>query len=102
MAMRSSRDATRPHIQRTKRRYHAGTTTATLKLSLPTDNRSDHRRMDRAMVRADSPEDHRSAERAGCDIARIKIAVVQHDAMRDGVHVVPHDHLAGRYRCRIR
>src|SRR5262245_4554408 len=101
MATRSSRDETRPHMQRTERRYHAVTTTATL-TSLPTDNRSDHRWMDRAMVRADSPEDHRSAERAGCDIARIKIAVVQDDAMGDGVHVVPHNHLAGRYRCGIR
>jgi hypothetical protein len=44
--------------------------------------------MDGAMVRTKGPEDHRSAERPGCEITGIKSAVIQHDAVRDCVHVV--------------
>ena len=53
------------------------------------------------MVPTNGPQRHRSAERPGCDIAGIKRAVIQHDAMRDRVDVMPDDHLAGWYRRRI-
>src|SRR5580765_3366873 len=55
----------------------------------------DHHGMNRAVILVPGDRDrHRLARRARGEITRVHRPVVQHDAMRDLVDVVPHDHLS--------
>ena len=67
------------------------------------DDRTDHRRMNRAMVRSPGGADyHRLTGCAWTEITRVERSVVQHHTMCNSVDVVPHDHLPGGESCRIR
>src|SRR3984893_5346017 len=63
---------------------------------------TDHLRMNRAVVRPDGSDLLGGAGRAGAEIPAVNRAVVQHDAMRRLVDVVPDDHLSRRERGRVR
>jgi hypothetical protein len=63
---------------------------------------ADHLRVNRAVVRPDSLQECWGAESAGGEIAGIHRAIVQHDAMRHVVDVVPDNRLACRNGRRVR
>ena len=67
------------------------------------DDGADHDRMNRTVIRAAAGVDgHRLTRRARVEIAGVERPVIQDDAMRDAVDVVPDDHLTGRQGRRIR
>src|ERR1700730_16968521 len=69
--------------------------------SSPRDG-TDHIWMNRAVVRPGRPDLLGRAGRARAEIPGVNRAVVQHDAMRHVVDVVPDDHLSRRERGWVR
>ena len=54
------------------------------------------------MIRARRHDAHRRAERPGRDVPGVEFAIIEHDTVRHGVHVVPDNELACWYAASIR
>src|SRR5215831_9127194 len=67
-----------------------------------TNDRADHRRMDRAVVRPRRGQNRCGAVRAWRDVARVDFTIVEHDSVCHRVDVVPDDHAPRRHGCGIR